>query len=151
MASKSVRIRRKEPEQNAFQAELQGMKDENGNLLLSADQMEKLIGLVDEGNYDLQLEIISLLYQYDPEYVIEHIERPGGVWETSLFDADKNRELAKQESFLDRKKAVKGLGKCERCGGTEMFSGESKQTRSADEGTTVTLICRFCLHKQYRG
>lgn len=95
-----------------------------------------------------QFEIISLLYRYEPSEVRKYVE---DIWEAPLFVADKNNELLKQEFFLNRKIAIKGLGKCDKCGNTELQPGKQKQTRSADEGTSVELICLKCGHRQIRG
>ena len=78
-------------------------------------------------------------------YIIQYIET------SDAFNCDNYAKIKKlkeeEEDFIKNPPlVVEGINKCYKCGSNKTIS-YSKQTRSADEGTTVFCCCYICNNK----
>lgn len=123
---------------------LSNLKRENGDPLLTSNQVEKLSVFDSETQYYLVQMIaqqgFDTVYDSLDKFLKEHLM----ILKTSVFDSARYQQHLNQQFFTQKIEAVKGVfKKCPRCRNDEATYYE-KQTRSADEPMTYFITCTAC-------
>jgi DNA-directed RNA polymerase subunit M/transcription elongation factor TFIIS len=65
------------------------------------------------------------------------------VWASPTLEEARKKSEINADILRSRERGTTGVGKCPKCGGTELLFSE-KQTRSADEPVTIFARCINC-------
>lgn len=122
---------------------------------LQEDQIKELVSLRYPNNssvlsldkIDVFYEIIGFLrmrpYEEVVEYLREVLREEDVITNLPTLQSSRDKIMVNLYLLLQREIGVKGVERCKRCGSNEVVFAE-KQTRSADEPTTVFIRCVQC-------
>jgi DNA-directed RNA polymerase subunit M/transcription elongation factor TFIIS len=117
-----------------------------------ATQIEKLIDKnYNNSNYVLYEVIQELSNNVSPQEIINKLKNNKILWNNPIYDNIKNQIEEVNEFIINPFVIEEGAIQCFKCKSKRVFSF-AKQTRSADEPTSVFSECAECKHKwKYSG
>ncbi|AHL67538.1 hypothetical protein DH26_gp043 [Chloriridovirus anopheles1] len=96
-------------------------------------------------------ELMCMLHQTkDLSRVLPHLKTNQLIWKKEVFEEEIAKEEEENNFMVSPYEISEGVLECRKCGCKQIFSF-SKQTRSADEPTTVFALCSKCGHKWCEG
>ena len=121
------------------------------NTKLDDAQITKMVELkIFTSNKELIYNAINYInivgYQASYQFFLDNKDDPELYWKLPTFTDEKKSADKEKENMKTERKAISGVGKCFKCGATTL-SFSTAQTRSGDEGETVTFVCSQCGNK----
>lgn len=156
----------KKPAKRSVKNILEKLKDDNNEKLLTPTQAKKLASLkFKSGETILTLKHAYFLYEmisiikyngYESVYNFlttdwekvfgEHNTRNKMIFENPLLSKSKEKLYHDMDIFRNTVDVVTGAVDCPKCRSSETISID-KQNRSADEATTIRVVCLACNYK----
>jgi DNA-directed RNA polymerase subunit M/transcription elongation factor TFIIS len=104
----------------------------------------EVVNMLNELNYEQVYNFLST--DWETVFGSMHNIRRKIIFDNPLMAPARDKFQLDMEIFRTRVDVTKGAVDCRKCGSEETISME-KQTRSADEPTSVYVFCTQCKHK----
>lgn len=122
-------------------------------LLLANAKYDNGEKIVDINRIDIIYEVVNIIHQIGFDETMKYLSTTKSpdmlMWESPTLQKARDKFYVDLEISKEKERGIKGVGRCGKCGGTELAIHE-QQTRSADEAMTVFFRCIQCNNRWKR-